>query len=140
MATVILRSQDNLKQFVNVRDHQLIVDEPSKVGGDDAGPDPYEYLLAGLAGCTAITLLMYARRKKWDLQEVEITVTNTRIHSRDCQHCDKEHDGYIDEIERNLILRGNLDPDQRQRLAYIATRCPVARTLTSPTHIHDSIA
>ena len=139
MATVILRSSDNFQQIVTAGNHTMLVDEPKRDGGDDTGPNPYEYLLTALAGCTAITLLMYARRKKWALEEVEITITNSRIHSDDCDHC-LEEGTFIDEIERGIILRGDLDEEQRERLAYIATRCPVHKTLTTPTHIHDMVA
>jgi putative redox protein len=138
MATITLRSGDTLQQIVTAGNHTFIVDEPVGAGGDDAGPNPYEYLLASLAGCTAITLFLYARRKGWALEEVEITLTNTRIHSDDCEHCEEEGT-YIDEIERRITLRGDLDGQQRERLAYIATRCPVHKSLTTPTHIHDTV-
>ena len=139
MATITLRSGDNLQQFITAGNHTLIVDEPVEVGGDDSGPDPYQYLLSALAGCTAITLMMYARRKHWPLDEVQITLKNYRIHSSDIEHYEEE-DTYIDEIERSIVLHGDLNDEQRERLAYIATRCPVHKTLTTPTHIHDTPA
>ena len=139
MATITLRNIGNLQQQVTAGNHTFIVDEPTGAGGDDAGPNPYEYLLASLASCTAITLIMYARRKRWALEEIEITINNSRIHSDDCDHAEEEG-MYIDEIKREIILRGDLSKDERERLAYIATRCPVARTLTSPTHIHDTVS
>jgi putative redox protein len=115
------------------------MDEPLDVGGDDKGPNPYEILLAALAGCTSMTLFMYAQRKGIPLDEVEITMKNSRIHADDCEHCEEEG-MFIDEIERDIVLRGDLTEEQREKLAYIATRCPVHRTLTTPTHVHDTVA
>ncbi len=137
--TVTLRSGQKYQQTIRAGNHSFIVDEPVIAGGDDAGPNPYEYLLASLAGCTAITLFMYARRKGWALEEVEISLGISRVHSDDCAHC-QEESAFLDEIERHITLRGDLSQEQRQRLAYIATRCPVHKTLTSPTHIHDTVA
>ena len=139
MATITLRNGENFQQIITAGNHTFFVDEPQSAGGNDTGPNPYEYLLASLAGCTAITLLMYARRKGWPLDEVEITIINSRIHSDDCDHWEGE-DTYIDELERHIVLRGDLDDQQRDKLAYIATRCPVHKTLTTPTHIHDTVA
>jgi putative redox protein len=139
MATITLRSGANLQQHITAGNHTFTVDEPVGDGGDDAGPNPYELLLASLAGCTAITLFMYARRKGWPLEEVEITMKNSRVHSDDCAHCEEEGT-LVDEIERHIVLRGDLSAEQRERLAYIATRCPVHKTLTTPTHIHDTVA
>ncbi len=139
MATITLRNGDNLQQIITTREHTFIIDEPERAGGDDAGPDPYEVLLASLAGCTAITLVLYARRKEWPLDEIEVTLENSRIHSDDCLNWEGD-DTFIDEIKRHIVLRGDLSDEQRERLAYIATRCPVHKTLTTPTHIHDTVA
>ena len=139
MAKVTLRNGDNLQQIITARQHTFIVDEPERAGGNDAGPDPYEMLLASLAGCTAITLVLYARRKEWPLDEVEITLENSRIHSDDCENWEGE-DTFIDEIDRHIVLRGNLSDEQRERLDHIATRCPVHKTLTTPTHIQETTA
>ena len=62
---------------VQVRDHQLTVDEPIELGGDDTGPDPQELLAVSLASCTAITMEMYAARKGWDIGHVEVDVEYT---------------------------------------------------------------
>ncbi|MBX9942900.1 MAG: OsmC family protein [Reyranella sp.] len=110
--------------------HVLAADEPAANGGDDTGPDPYGYLLAALGACTAMTLRMYARQKKWPLQKVRVRLRHDKIHAADCATCETK-DGKVDRIERSLELDGPLDDSQRQRLLEIADRCPVHRTLKS---------
>ena len=108
--------------------HALVADEPSSVGGSDAGPTPYEYLLAALGGCMAMTLRMYADRKKWPLENVVVQLRTARSHERDCENCEKEKVG-IGRIERRVELGGPLSDDQRRRLLEIADRCPVKQSL-----------
>jgi len=110
--------------------HVLPADEPVAVGGTDTGPGPYQYLLAALGTCTAMTLRMYARQKKWPLEKVTVRLTHAKIHAVDCAECETK-EGKIDRIQRSLELEGPLDAAQRQRLLEIADRCPVHRTLTS---------
>src|SRR5712664_46451 len=110
--------------------HHLVSDEPLDLGGTDAGPTPYDLLVAALGSCTAITLQMYARHKGWPLEGVEVRLTHGKIHARDCADCETK-EGRIDRIERGIVLQGALDDAQRARLLEIADRCPVHRTLTS---------
>ncbi len=63
-----------LRQIIQIRQHRLYADEPTDQGGDDSGPSPEEMLAASLASCTAITMEMYAKRKGWDVGEVEVVV------------------------------------------------------------------
>lgn len=115
-------------QDVHSDSHSWLADEPTAVGGSNSGPDPYEHLLAGLGACTAMTLRMYASRKKWPLEHVAVDLEHGRSHGDDCEHCDEEHK-QVDVIKRNVTLLGNLDEDQRQRLMEIADKCPVHKTL-----------
>ena len=115
-------------QSVTSDEHFWLADEPVSVGGDNLGPDPYEHLLAALGACTSMTLRMFARRKKWPMEHVSVTLTHGRSHGEDCQHCDEGHP-QIDVIRRKLVIRGELDDEQRQRLLEIADRCPVHKTL-----------
>jgi len=84
-----------------------------------------------------MTLRMYAERKGWGLESVEVRLSHERIHARDCKDCETEK-GMLDEIQRKIRLEGDLDDDQRERLLEIATRCPVHRTLTSEIRIRTS--
>jgi putative redox protein len=120
--------EDNFTTTIQTKKHSLIADEPESVGGNDFGPSPYDLLNASLAACTTMTLKMYAQRKKWDLQEVFVYITNSKKHSDDLG-IETENPGYIDHMSKKLKFVGNLDADQRQRLKEIASRCPVHRTL-----------
>ena|SRR5438105_1826046 len=129
MTEVLVRSDSGLSATVRVGEHELIVDEPVASGGLDAGPNPYEMLLAALGTCTAITLRVYAQTKGWPLAGVEVRLSHDRIHAEDCANCETR-DGMLDHISKGLVLHGPLTDDQRQRLAMIAERCPVQKTLT----------
>lgn len=119
--------------------HALIADEPKAVGGTDAGPSPYDYVVAGLGACTGITLRMYADRKGWPLKEITVRLGHRKVHARDCQDCESS-EGKIDHIEREIELGGPLDDNQRSRLIEIANRCPVHRTLEDTVHVETSEA
>jgi len=119
---------DNFTTSIQTKNHSMIADEPATVGGDDFGPSPYEYLNAGLAACTAMTLKMYAARKKWDLQEVFVYISHSKKHSDELE-LDIEKPGYMDLISKKLEFVGDLDESQKQRLMEIASRCPVHKTL-----------
>lgn len=114
---------------MRARQHLHVADEPASLGGTDAGPTPYEYLLGALAGCTAMTVRMYADRKRWPLEAATVRVRTARSHERDCEHCETEEVG-LTRIEREVELTGALTDEQRTRLLDIADRCPVKQTLT----------
>ena len=118
---------DNYRVAIRAGEHQLTADEPPRNGGSDAGPAPYELLLSSLAACTVITLRMYAQRKRWDLQGVEAD-------ARFMREGDREH------IERSLRLAGNLNAEQRTRLADVAERTPVTLTLKRGLEIKTTVS
>lgn len=113
---------------IRARAHSLVADEPSTVGGTDAGPTPYELLLGALASCTAMTARMYASRKDWPLERVTVQLRSARSHEKDCERCEAESVG-IGRVERRVAFDGPLSDNQRRRLLEIADRCPVKQTL-----------
>ncbi len=108
--------------------HHWYADEPVAMGGDNLGPDPYEHLLAALGACTSMTLRMYANRKKIPLDDVSVSLRHSRQHGADCEHCDQDN-ARVELLERELVLKGDLTPEQRERLVEIADKCPVHKTL-----------
>ncbi len=115
-------------------DHYLTADEPESFGGNNFGPSPYQLVSAGLSACTAMTIQMYARRKKWKVQNVEVHTSYSRDHAVDCENCETEN-SKIDTFRREIILEGELDAKQKNRLLEIADKCPVHKTLHSKTQI-----
>ena len=102
------------------------MDEPVQLGGTDEGPTPFELLWASLAACTTITLRMYADRKEWPLEDIQVRIRHTREAGRD-------------HVVRELRLDGPLDAEQRQRLVEIADRCPVHRTMERGVEITTEV-
>ncbi len=115
-------------------------DEPAAAGGTDTGPTPYEILLGSLAACIAITLRLYANHKGIDLVGVDVRLEFDRVHADDCADCDSRKDGWIDRIRSQVTIQGTFDDAQRTRLAQVAARCPVHKTLANGVEIVDSVA
>jgi uncharacterized OsmC-like protein len=124
---------------VVARSHHSVADEPVTLGGTDAGPTPYEYLLMALGSCTAMTLRMYADRRSWPLESAEVSVRQTRLHAVDCEKCATDSVG-IERIERRIELEGPLSDDQRKRLLAVAERCPVKQTLGKEIRVETAAA
>ncbi len=115
--------------------HAITADEPESVGGTNYGPSPYDLLSAALGACTAMTMKMYAERKKWDLQSAYVHLRHGKVHAADCAECEENGSGKIDRFERMIELNGDLDETQRKRLMEIADKCPVHRTLHSEVEV-----
>ena len=119
---------------VAIGPHRLLADEPHSAGGDDSGPGPYDFLLAGLGACKSMTMRLYAERKSFPLERATVTLNHSKIHAEDCAECETKV-GLLDQIDVSIGLEGPLDADQRQRILEIADKCPVHRTLTSEIRI-----
>src|SRR5215213_2479896 len=113
---------------ISVVDTSGTTDEPVALSGSGTGPTPYELLLGALGGCMAMTLRMYADRKRWPLHAVRIHLRTERAHEEDCEKCETEEVG-MPRVARRIELDGPLSDDQRARLLQIADRCPVKQTL-----------
>ena len=110
------------------RGHTLVSDQPILSGGTDAGPTPYDYLLAALGSCTAMTIRIFADRRRWPLEGVTVRLWQSRVYEKDCEECEAKDVG-IDQIERDVDLTGPLTEEQQEGLLRIADRCPVGQTL-----------
>jgi putative redox protein len=126
--------KSKFNQAITVGPHHLVADEPVAAGGEDAGPGPYDFLLAGLGACTSMTMRLYADRKSLPLDRVTVTLKHSKIYAKDCAECETR-DGMLDQIERDIAIDGALDAEQRKKLMEIADKCPVPRTLTSEIRI-----
>ena len=124
----------NFQQEVIAGKHRFVSDEPVSVGGGDAGPDPYDYLLTALGLCTSMTVGFYARRNHLPLENVTVSLWHSRIHASDCEECETKA-GMVDRIDVEVELTGPLTPEQHAKLMEIAGKCPVHRTLTSEINI-----
>ncbi len=128
MKATARRDGARLRHTVQVRDHQLVVDELPDSGGDDAGPDPLELLAVSLASCTAITVEMYATRKGWDIGHVEV----------DAEYSPAER-GCPTKFQLVMRLADDLPEDQVEKLRVIAAKCPVHRALEGEVMFQERI-
>lgn len=134
----VVRVEHGLRTDIIANGFPLVADEPHSVGGTNTGPTPYDYLLTSLGSCTAITIRMYADRKGWPLSSATVTLRHRRVRAKDCQEC-RSQTGSVDRIERELEFEGDLSTQQVERLAEIADRCPVHRSLHGEVVISTAI-
>jgi len=120
--------------------HELLADEPTSVeGGQDKGPDPYDYLLMSLGSCTLMTIKMYANHKGWELDDVYMELQHNKRHDEDCENCE-DAQSKIDVIEKEVIIDGDLSDKQLEKILDISKKCPVHRTLMGDIKIESSIS
>ena len=131
---VVHGDASSFRQEIVSGKHRLRSDEPVTAGGSDAGPNPYDYLLAALGVCTSMTVGLYARRKQLPLENITVSLWHSRIHAKDCEECETK-EGMLDRIAVDIELTGSLTADQRSHLMAVAAKCPVHRTLKSEIDI-----
>lgn len=130
-----LDEEDGFSTQLKLGNHYLKADEPVRVGGNDYGPTPYELLASSLAACTAMTIQMYARRKGWEIQNVEVHTSYSKTYAQDCEDCEDGTGAKLDTFEREIKITSNLDDKQLKRLLQIADKCPVHKTLCTDTQV-----
>jgi putative redox protein len=133
MVTVAESDSGPYAQLVHAGRHVLSADEPEASGGHDVGPSPYEYLLAGLGACTAMTLRSYVERHNWGLRRTTVELWHETRRAADGK-------SMIDHFHRAIHLDGDLTKEQRLRLLEIAERCPVSQTLRRSSAIDSRLA
>jgi putative redox protein len=128
MRATARRDNGRLKHDVEIRGHHVVADEPRDNGGDDSGPSPQELLAASLASCTAITMELYASRKRWDVGEVVVDV-----------HYEAAQRGSPTRFSMEVRLPKELPEEQRDRLMQIAAKCPVHRALEGEVMFEETV-
>jgi uncharacterized OsmC-like protein/alpha-beta hydrolase superfamily lysophospholipase len=118
--------------------HTMRADEPVTYGGNDTGPTPYELLMSALGACKSMTMKLYADRKGFPMTGCKVTLKHDKIHAADCEECETKS-GKIDDIDIDIEVFGDMDDDSRQRIADIADKCPVHRTLHSEVRINSQL-
>lgn len=137
---VHLSKDDVFKTTLTAGNHEFLADEPKNVpGGKDQGPDPYDYLLMSLGSCTAMTVKMYARQKKWPLEDIFLEMRHSKKHAEDCANCETP-EAKIDVIEKELIIKGDLSQEQLDKLLEISKKCPVHKTLVGELQIESILS
>jgi len=135
---VMETGESRFQNAVQAGSHRLFADEPETVGGLDSGPSPYDFLSIALGACTSMTLRLYADHKKLTLGRIGVDVSHKKIHAKDCEECtDQERSGSarIDQFERVISIDGEVSEEFRGKIAEIAGKCPVHRTLESVAKI-----
>ncbi|MGB5499750.1 MAG: OsmC family protein, partial [Maribacter sp.] len=125
---------DGFTTEMKVGNHYMTADEPINYGGNDFGPSPYELVSAGLSACTVMTLQMYAKRKKWHIENVEVHTSYSKTHALDCEDCESSG-SKIDTFHREIKITGDFEDKQLERLLQIADKCPVHKTLHNDTKV-----
>ena len=133
-----LNFADDFTTQMKLGRHYITADEPISFGGQDFGPTPYELVSAGLSACTAMTIQMYAKRKEWKVDDVEVHTSYSKKHAEDCNECESPS-SKIDTFSREIKFEGNLDEEQIKKLLEIADKCPVHKTLSSKIKIETKL-
>jgi putative redox protein len=129
-----LDAADGFTTAMKVGNHFMTADEPISFGGNDYGPSPYELVSAGLSACTAMTIQMYAKRKEWNLDNVQVHTSYSKSHAQDCKNCESDN-AKLDTFKREITVSGTLNDKQKSRIMQIADKCPVHKTLHSTVQI-----
>jgi putative redox protein len=122
------RENGTFKHDLEIREHHMTADEPEENGGDDSGPSPQELLAASLASCTAITIEMYAKRKGWEIGDLQVDV-----------NYEPAQRGSPTKFQMEVRMPKELPEDQRERLMQIAAKCPVHRTLEGEVMFDEKV-
>ncbi|NWF70556.1 MAG: OsmC family protein [Chloroflexi bacterium] len=127
-----------LRATAQSRNHVWVADEPVSEGGSDIAPTPMEMMLGALGSCVAITIKLYAQRKSWPLEAVDVNVELKRVKKEEYPSYDGPA-AFVHLITKQIALYGPLSAEQRERLMEIGTKCPVARVITDPSFITDEL-
>ncbi|MEM7433117.1 MAG: OsmC family protein [Pseudomonadota bacterium] len=140
MAEITATLTDGMAVTMSNGRHEWRGDEPIGAGGADTGPNPYELLLGSLAACTCITIAWYCDKKGIALAGVSARFEFSRVHADDCEDCDIPDRGFIEMVTSHVHIDGDFDEAQRKRLAQVASRCPVHKTMAQGIKFDDNVS
>lgn len=128
---------EGLQAKIDIRQFTLMADEKVENGGTDTGPEPPELFLSTLGACAVITMKLYAQRKGWDLQRVEVELEIEKADPAEYPEVSKGAP-FLNIIHKRYTFTGSLDAEQKTRLMEIGGKCPVARIVSNPILFRDS--
>lgn len=138
MVKASVQLKEGYQVAVKLGDHVVITDEPEDAGGQNLGPTPHELMLGSLGACVAVTCKLYANRKQWPLEGVEIDLSTNRYKAAEYPAYTGTGD-FVHEFRQQIVFKGPLTPEQKDRLLEIAGKCPVHRALTEPKVMLDEM-
>lgn len=130
-AQITLRKDDKFRTKIQSRHHVYYADEPEDAGGDDTAATPMEMAMGSLGACIAITVKLYADRKGWPLEGIDVSLDSQRFNAKDYDAYEGDAQ-FIHEIRKGIKFHGDLSEDQLERLYDIAGKCPVHRLIANP--------
>jgi putative redox protein len=134
--------EGKFQNAVQAGGHRLFADEPESVGGLDSGPSPYDFLAIALGACTSMTLRLYAGHKQLTLGRIGVHVSHAKIHAKDCEECtelERRGSGRIDRFERVISIDSKVSQELCGKIAEIAEKCPVHRTLEAVAKVKTTV-
>jgi len=131
---VVRGTGQNFVQEITAGNHWFQADEPISFGGTDLAPDPHDYLMASLGACTSMMVGLEARKRRWPLEDINVSLKHSRIQAKDCDECVTE-DGVVDRIDVAVELNGPLTAEQRSELMKTAATCPIHRALKGEINV-----
>ncbi|MBZ0293241.1 MAG: OsmC family protein [Anaerolineae bacterium] len=138
MEKTTVRLGEGLRAEIKVRNHTVFADEPIHDGGTDTSPTPMELMAGALGACMAITAKLYAIRKGWPLEGVEVVLDMERFLGKEYPAYNGDA-AFVHEVREQIVFKGPLDEAQLERLREIAARCPVHRVVENPAFFVDQI-
>jgi uncharacterized OsmC-like protein len=129
----------NFRVEIAIGPFKLAGDEGRNSGGDDTGPNPFDYLLTSLGTCSAMVIGFVARKANIPLEHVRVKLTRRSLSATDCEDC-LQKEGTVEELTREIELSGPLSDEQRQTLIDAVTRCPVSQALTHEIKIRTRLS
>lgn len=138
MAHAQVSLREGTKVTIQAGNHTFVTDEPVSSGGMDLGPTPMDLLRGALGACVAVTVRLYATRKNWPLEGVDVEVNMERYKGADYVGYEGEHD-FVHEFVLKISFKGDLTDEQRTRLLEIAGKCPVHRAITQQVYVIDEL-